>query len=124
VAGIALKKGDRVIHGALVRREEAARAAVYVVTEEGFAKRVPLAEYPAKGRGSQGVQTVRITPSTGLVAAVAVGDADAGLDVIFADGKRFHLPSEAVPDENRYNLGKRIVPVWEADGAIVGAAAL
>jgi DNA gyrase subunit A len=124
VAGIGLRADDRVIAGAVVTRDAVQATAVYVVTEEGFAKRVPLGEYPVKGRGSQGVQTVRITPSTGLVAAVAVGPVAAPLDVLFGDGKRFHLPAADVPDENRYNLGKRIIPVWDADGAIVHAAAL
>jgi hypothetical protein len=26
--------------------------------------------------------------------------------------------------ENRYNLGKRVVPVWDAEGPVIAAAAL
>jgi DNA gyrase subunit A len=124
VAGIGVRGGDRVIAGGIVRAADVDGWAVYIVTEEGYAKRVPYSEYPAKGRGSQGVQTVRVNRTTGNVAAVALGPASAPLDVLFGDGKRFHLPAAEVPEDNRYNLGKRVVPVWDAEGPIIGAAAL
>ena len=47
-----------------------------------------------------------------------------GLDVVFGDGKRFSMPAEAVPVENRYNQGKRLVPVWEAEAPVVAAVVL
>ncbi len=124
VAGIGVRADDKVVGGAIVLAVDAADRAVYIVTEEGFAKRVAMSEYPTKGRGSQGVQTVRLNKTTGNVAAVAVGPADAALDVIFGDGKRFHLPSDQVPNDNRYNLGKRVIAVWEAEGPVIAAAAL
>ncbi|MFQ5459281.1 MAG: DNA topoisomerase (ATP-hydrolyzing) subunit A [Anaerolineae bacterium] len=124
VVGIRVKGDDRILTGAVVAADAQGDTAVYVVSARGFVKRVPLAEYPRKGRGGRGVQTMRATASTGPLAAVAVGPAGADLDVVFADGKRFRLAAADVPDDNRYNLGKRLVPVGEVDAPIVAAVAL
>jgi DNA gyrase subunit A len=124
VAGISVKKGDRVVAAAVVPAEAAEAAWVFVVSEEGFVKRVPLADYPAKGRATQGVQTLRVTAKTGKVAAVALGSAEDGLDVVFADGKRFYIAASDVPAENRYNQGDQLVPVWEAEGPVTEAVVI
>jgi len=73
VAGISLKKGDRLIGGAVIPSDQVSKTWVFVVSEKGYVKRVPLKEYSRQGRGTQGVRTLNITGVTGKVAAVAVG---------------------------------------------------
>jgi DNA gyrase subunit A len=124
VAGIGLKRDDALVAGAVVHGADVERTWLFIVTEEGFVKRVPLTEYPKQGRAGQGVQTLRVTPTTGKLAAAAFGTQDDGFDVIFGDGKRFSMPAVDVPAENRYNQGKRLVPVWEAEAVVVAAAVL
>jgi DNA gyrase subunit A len=124
VAGVSLKAGDRLVAGAVVPPGEVDRTWVFVVSDKGFVKRVPLIEYPYKGRATQGVQTLRITDQTGRVAAYAFGPEDAGLDVLFGDGKRQHLAAAKAPAENRYNRGKQLVRLRSADGPVVGAVVL
>jgi DNA gyrase subunit A len=124
VAGIALRKGDRLVAAAVVAAGDVEKTQVFVISEEGYAKRIPLAEYPKQGRAGQGVQTLRITPTTGGVAAVAFGNPEDGLDVVFADGKRWFSPAANVPEQNRYNQGARLVPVWDADAPIAGAVVI
>jgi DNA gyrase subunit A len=124
VAGISLRKGDRLVGGAVVPAAAAPDTAVFVVSAEGWCKRVSLAEIPAKGRATQGVRVLSITATTGNVAAVALGPGGAGLDVVFASGRRHHVPGDAVPEENRYNRGKRLIDVAAAEGPISLAAAL
>ena len=118
VAGISLKKGDRLIGGAVIPSDQVSKTWVFVVSEKGYVKRVPLTEYSRQGRGTQGVRTLNITGVTGKVAAVAVGTLKDGLDVIFEDGKRQHMPAKKAPAENRYNRGKKLVKVGQADGGI------
>ena len=118
VAGIGPKKGDLPISGALVLPEAAEAMQVWIVSETGFVKRVPYAEYPPKGRGSQGVQTLKITPKTGQVIGVGFGPATAGLDIIFDNGRRHRLAADDVPEENRYRMGDHAVSVLEAGGAV------
>ncbi len=124
VAGIGLKESDRLLTGAVVPAAAADRTAVYVVSEKGFVKRVPFAEYPAKGRGTGGVISLNVTAATGKVAALAVGPLGADLDLLFANGRRQHLPAAQVPTANRYVQGKALGLVTEAEAAVVGAVAL
>lgn len=124
VAGISLKQGDRLITGTVIPANEVDKTWVFVVSEEGYAKRVPLTEYSKQGRNTQGVRTMNITKSTGKVAAVALGTLDDGLDVIFEDGKRQHMPAKKLPAENRYNQGKKLIKVKEADGPITLAVVI
>jgi DNA gyrase subunit A len=118
VAGIGAKKGDQAIAGAIVHEAEAEDLQLWIVSETGFVKRVPFSEYPPKGRGSQGVQTLKITPKTGQVIGVGFGPASAGLDIIFDNGRRQRLAAEEVPEENRYRMGEHAVAVLEAGGAV------
>jgi DNA gyrase subunit A len=124
VAGIEVRADDRLIAGTVVSAETMDTTWVFVVTENGYVKRVPLAEFPAKGRGSQGVLALNATPVTGKVAAIAFGPADGGLDVLFANGRRQRIAGENVPAENRYNRGKLLVDVPAAEAAVVGAVVM
>jgi DNA gyrase/topoisomerase IV subunit A len=124
VAGIALRSGDSLIAGAVVPRSATDRLAVFIVSARGWCKRVPLADVPPKGRATRGVRGLTITEATGEVVAAAVGAIDAGLDVVFENGRRFHVAGENVPLENRYNRGKRLVDVEGAGSVVVRAVAL
>jgi DNA gyrase subunit A len=124
VAGIGLKKGDRLIAGALIRAEEADAHHVYVVTDKGFIKRVPLKEYPSKGRGGQGVRTHSPTKAAGNLIAIAFGLTNNGLDLLFENGKRQHFNAESVPEGNRYTQGKPLVSLIEAEAPITGAVSI
>jgi len=98
VIGISLKKGDRVLGGAVVPRgagegdgsDSEDDWQVVVVSETGYANRVPLVEFSAQGRNTQGVQCLRETKSGGSVGDVAIGTRGASLDVYLEDGRRFH----------------------------------
>jgi DNA gyrase subunit A len=57
VRGMSLREGDEVIAASLAEDE----ADVLVVTRNGFGKRTPIRDYPVKGRGGLGVQTVMLT---------------------------------------------------------------
>ncbi len=124
VAGIEVKADDRLVAGAVVPAEQVDITWVYVVTEKGFVKRVPLAEFPAKGRGSQGVLALNATPVTGRVAAIAFGPADGGLDILFANGRRQRIAGGQVPADNRYNRGKPLADLAGAEAAVVGAVVM
>jgi DNA gyrase subunit A len=45
---------------------------VLVVTENGYGKRTPVEEYPAKGRGTMGVKTISLTEKKGALAGALV----------------------------------------------------
>ena len=71
VRGMRLAKGERVV--SLIVRE--GEGEVLTATERGFGKRTGLAEYPRKGRGTQGVIAIQCSERNGaLVAALQIGE--------------------------------------------------
>ena len=45
---------------------------LFVVTENGFGKRTPIADYPVKGRATKGVKTIQLTDRKGALAGARV----------------------------------------------------
>ena len=45
---------------------------LFVVTENGYGKRTPVAEYPVKGRGTKGVLTAKLTEKKGGLAGALI----------------------------------------------------
>ena len=45
---------------------------LFVVTENGFGKRTPIADYPVKGRGTKGVKTIQMTDRKGALAGALI----------------------------------------------------
>jgi DNA gyrase subunit A len=116
VTGIKLRKGDRMLAGALAPGGRA-KMGVVVVSQTGFAKRVPLDEFPVQGRGGQGVLLLNQTKATGPVVAAALGPIKGAADLIAPDGKRQRLGD--LPLENRPNRGTKQVELDEVAQAIV-----
>jgi DNA gyrase subunit A len=117
VIGISLKKGDRVLGGMIVpdATESDAQWQVIVVSERGYANRVPLREFSVQGRNTQGVQCLRETKSGGKLGDLAVGKLDHGIDVYLEDGRRFHLDDlSAITSMTRGSRGKRLIDTGDS----------
>jgi DNA gyrase subunit A len=122
VIGIKLGKGDSIVAGTVVEPGDGVHSVI--VSQAGFAKRVPLDEFPVQGRGGQGVQSLKITKATGKVAAATVGPVESRyLDVLSAKGLRQRLALDDLPLTNRPNRGEMLVD-FGPDDAIVGATVL
>ena len=61
VRGMTLRGDDAVIAAEIARDD----SDLLVVTENGYGKRTRVSEYPRKGRGGMGVQTVKLTEARG-----------------------------------------------------------
>jgi DNA gyrase subunit A len=105
VAGIKLLKGDKLLGGAVIPKTRA-KLGVVVVSRTGYVKRVPVEEFPVKGRGGQGVLLLNQTRATGPVVAAGAGRMAGSVDLIAADGKRQRLGD--VPATNRANRGRKL----------------
>jgi len=110
VVGISIKKGDQLLGGVVVPNAAAdeGKWQVVIISQTGYAHRVPLAEFPVRGRGSRGVRCLRQTKSGGNVGGVAVGRKGT-VDVYLADGRRQRLDWKDVPIGARDVLGQRLV---------------
>jgi len=121
VAAIKLGKGNGIIAGTVAPADEK-NYAVVIISEQGWAKRIPLAEFPVQGRGGQGVQTLKITPATGKVAAATVAPVKGMVNIMSGKGLRQHLAISAFPKANRVSRGKQMVS-FGADDTITQVVA-
>jgi DNA gyrase subunit A len=120
VIGIRLlkKKGDSVVAMTVVEPE----ADLLVLTETGYGKRVPLAEFRRKHRGGQGVRLISLEgKKTGSVAAVEqVTELDEELLLISAGGQVVRTEVKSINRQKaqargvitmRMNEGDRVVSI-------------
>jgi DNA gyrase subunit A len=117
VRGIRLLGGHRLI--ALI----VPRAAGYILTasEHGYGKRTQLADFPLKGRGTQGVIAMQVSDRNGaMVAAVQVFDGDE-LMLISDQGTLVRTKVDSVSLVGRNTQGVRLIAVRE-DERLVGVA--
>ena len=118
VIGMRLTGGDLVAGMVVVRPE----ADLLVVTERGFGKRTPIAEYPVHHRGGQGVFTLKVTPRVGKLAALrVVEDPEEEILLITASGMVLRTPIGAISRIGRQTQGV-IVMRLANDDQVVGLA--
>jgi DNA gyrase subunit A len=120
VAGMRLDPGDEVV-GMEIVTPDAAGAQILTVTEKGYGKRTPIAEYRVQGRGGSGVMTMRITDKNGPVVAVRlVADSDE-LMLASNQGKIIRTRVSEISEVGRVAQGVRLIHLEE--GESVGAVA-
>jgi DNA gyrase subunit A len=114
VKGIQLRKDDVIVGMVVVRRE----ATLCTVTDQGYAKRTAITEYPVQRRGGMGTITLDVSEKSGpLVAAKELLPGDE-LMVISASGAATRLPAEDVPEQGRATQGKRVLPLGDGDRVV------
>ncbi len=118
VRGIKLREGDRVI-GAGCTVEG---SMVLSVTEKGYGKRTPAAEYlrgeEAQKRGGYGMKNYNITEKTGNVVQMKIVSGDEDLLLVSDDGVIIRTDAGAVPVYGRAAQGVRLMRVGEGSRVI------
>ncbi|MDI6767800.1 MAG: DNA gyrase subunit A [Bacteroidota bacterium] len=122
VRAVNLKKTDRVVNAAAIKRR---KTSILVVAEKGFGKRSELEEYRVSHRGGKGVITLRVTDKTGsMVALKEVLDND-DIVVVTVQGVIIRQPAETIRIAGRNTQGVRLIRLDEddkiADTAVVPA---
>ena len=123
VRGIRLKDGDWVV-GAEIAQPD---ADVLSITENGYGKRTPAADYIRGGeepqhRGGSGMKNYNITDKTGPVAAVKVVQESDDVLVVSDDGVIIRMEAAGISVLGRATQGVRIMRLSE--GARVISVAL
>jgi DNA gyrase subunit A len=91
---------------------------LFTVTDGGFAKRTPVAEYRPQARGGLGLKAARLTESRGgLVGALVVDESDEVL-AIKASGSVTRSPVEGVRPTGRDTMGVTFVDVSSQDAVV------
>lgn len=123
VTGIRLKKGEVVV-GADVISPAAPKESLSLLTisQAGFGKKTPLAQYKKQGRGGQGVFTAKVTSKTGpLVVAKFLAsnhkpqENEQELLIISKQGQVIRLKLSAVSELNRQTQGVKLIRLDEDD---------
>lgn len=88
---------------------------LFVITELGYGKRTPVAEYPEHHRGGQGVYTITMTAKKGLLAAMKVVDPEDEIMIITEEGIVVRTPVSEVSQLGRSTQGVHVMNVADKD---------
>jgi DNA gyrase subunit A len=88
---------------------------VLVVTENGYGKRTPVEEYPAKGRGTMGVKTISLTEKKGALAGALVVREHQELVFISQNGMVQRTGVRGISRHGRAAQGVRVMNLRDDD---------
>jgi DNA gyrase subunit A len=112
VAGIKLGKTDTLVGGSVLRDPK--KCQVFVLSERGYLKRLSLSKFTLQSRAGKGMQSLKITKSTGPVDAATAGEVSqtTKVDVLAHDGKRQRIPLGSIPRaRSGQSHGKKLVTI-------------
>ena len=93
-----------------------------VVTENGFGKRTAITDYPVKGRGTMGVQTIKLTDRKGALAAALIVREHDELVFISQNGMVQRTNVKGISRYGRASQGVKLMNLRDDD--LVSAVAL
>ena len=116
VIGIRMRDADEVVSMTKVRADDDGE--LLAVSENGYGKRTPIAEYPVQGRGGQGVITLKTTDKTGCLVSLERVGGDEELMVLSAGGVAIRTRVEEVNVFGRSSQGVKVMRIGEKDKVI------
>lgn len=105
VRGAKLREGDCVIGAAPLDSD----SNVFVISENGFGKQTPAAEYPIKGRGGKGIKTVNVTTKNGPLAGLTTVKGDEDIMLVTDKGVIIRFGIETVSQTGRAAVGVHLI---------------
>jgi DNA gyrase subunit A len=111
VRGITMKEGTEML-GMEVSN---GKGDLFVITERGFGKRTPIADYPEHKRGGQGVFTIQMTDKKGNLAAMRVVGPQHELVIISEDGAVIRVRVKDISRLGRSTQGVKVMNIAEDD---------
>ncbi|MBR2835464.1 MAG: DNA gyrase subunit A [Coriobacteriales bacterium] len=88
---------------------------LFVITENGYGKRTPVADYPEQNRGGMGVYTIQMTLKKGLLAVCKVVGPQHELMIISNDGVVIRVKVKDISQLGRSTQGVKIMNVAPGD---------
>ena len=88
---------------------------LFVVTERGYGKRTPVADYPEQKRGGQGVYTIQMTERKGKLAAMKTLGPQHELFIITEMATVIRVKTEDVSQTGRATQGVKMMSVADND---------
>jgi DNA gyrase subunit A len=127
VAAMALGPGAKVVSAAYLDNEEQNTLgdplSLFVVTESGLGKKVPLSQYPQKGRATAGVITTELVGKDRVLQAIIVHENEHFLLIWTNEGSNGEQVTAAKASELKmFMRARKGVPL--VDGTLVGVVKL
>ena len=88
---------------------------LFVITERGYGKRTPVADYPEQNRGGQGVYTIQMTDRKGNLAAMKTVGPQHELFIITEGATVIRVKTEDVSQTGRATQGVKMMSVVDGD---------
>ena len=111
VRGITMK-GETTVLGMEISN---GRGDLFVITERGFGKRTPIADYPEQNRGGQGVYTIQMTDKKGNLAAMKTVGPQHELFIITEGATVIRVKTEEISKTGRATQGVKMMTVADGD---------
>jgi DNA gyrase subunit A len=111
VKGMALKEGQAVLGMEIAPPE----SELFVVTERGYGKRTPAADYPEQKRGGQGVKTIQVTEKKGPLAGMKIVAPQHELMLISQEGVVIRVKANDISRLGRSTQGVKVMNVSPSD---------
>ncbi|MBM6687773.1 DNA gyrase subunit A [Collinsella tanakaei] len=111
VRGI-MMKGETTVLGMEISN---GRGDLFVITERGFGKRTPIADYPEQNRGGQGVYTIQMTDKKGNLAAMKTVGPQHELFIITEGATVIRVKTEEISKTGRATQGVKMMTVADGD---------
>ncbi len=105
------QKGNEVLALEVARDEDE----LFVVTENGYGKRTPMSQYPVKGRGTQGVLTIKLTTKKGGLAGALIVRPHQELIFISQHGMVQRTAASGISQQGRATQGVRVMNLKSGD---------
>lgn len=119
VVGLKFKKaGDEVVACSIA----GGGAALLHLTSNGFGKRTPVEEYPARNRGGMGVIGIKLTEQKGAVVGALVVEEHDEILAVTVNGVVIRTPAAAISLQSRYGSGVTVMS--PDDGDVVASIGL
>jgi DNA gyrase subunit A len=112
VKGIALRRGDSVVAGLILRPDDQSTA-ILSISALGYGKRTQVGLYRLQSRGGIGVKTFKITPKTGPVVGGMPVHEDDALILLTSTNKIIRMALDQVRSIGRVTSGVLLVRLDE-----------
>ena len=88
---------------------------LFVITEHGYGKRTPVADYPLQNRGGQGVFTIQMTDRKGKLAAMKTVGPQHELFIITEGATVIRVKTDDISKTGRATQGVKMMSVADGD---------
>ena len=111
VRGISMKDGVSVLGMEVTN----GNGDLFVITERGYGKRTPVADYPEQNRGGQGVYTIQMTERKGNLAAMKTVGPQHELFIVTEGATVIRVKTDEISQTGRATQGVKMMTVDDND---------